>query len=260
MEMFADSFKCKECQKQLDCPVLLPCGNSICQKHVNNEMKEHSCVSCKKAHPIPADNEGFYLNKALKHIIDVSTEKRRQCPEYNQAYESHQELENLLDVYQQLKSQKHYFINETIASLKNEIDILREEIKLKIDLETQRIVNFLTEYEQECLQSPVDLAPRLAELDDVAKEIENGLNDFRLHQFDADKLVFKDLQEKGDLQFLHFEKLLSNFQDELFLNRLEKYLNNMLVNSVFVVVPITLISAFIKNLRKAEIKLIIVVI
>jgi hypothetical protein len=59
MEVFHDSLKCTKCKMVFEMPVLiLPCGDSICQKHVVVETcsnaTEYHCEACDFTHVIPS--------------------------------------------------------------------------------------------------------------------------------------------------------------------------------------------------------------
>ena len=50
MEIIRKAITCKICTQILESPVVLPCGESICEKHIDSMEHEISCRSCGKAY------------------------------------------------------------------------------------------------------------------------------------------------------------------------------------------------------------------
>lgn len=46
MEIIRHAITCKICHEILDSPVVLPCGESVCQKHTNRVEEEMACFMC----------------------------------------------------------------------------------------------------------------------------------------------------------------------------------------------------------------------
>ena len=72
MEYLQESIKCKLCFQSLEKPVLLPCGNVICQKHQHESQENQNgiyCTVCDLNHEIPP-NGGFIRNLPLENRYD----------------------------------------------------------------------------------------------------------------------------------------------------------------------------------------------
>ena len=68
--MNSEGFVCeyKDCKLILECPVTLSCGNSLCQKHLENCSDTFSCFFCDENHHKPIN--GFVINKSMAKIVD----------------------------------------------------------------------------------------------------------------------------------------------------------------------------------------------
>ena len=143
------SIKCFICKENLESPVLLPCGDAICQHHINEqEGSELFCVSCASNHTIPAG--GFYRVRALEKIIKTQIERIDLGLYHNEAYKSCKKLEEILAHMDLLRNDPFFFINDCIGEIRRSVELKREELKLKIDSEANRIVDELNAYEQTC--------------------------------------------------------------------------------------------------------------
>ena len=67
MDKVLEAIKCAKCCKILSNPVLLPCGESICKCHINDDKSTQSvmCNECNVVH----SNWSFPENKALSKMI-----------------------------------------------------------------------------------------------------------------------------------------------------------------------------------------------
>ena len=65
---------CPVCDQQLSSPINLPCGEVICEKHVNENLTGEDKTSiqcpikdCNQKHSIPS--AGFIVNKRLQKLL-----------------------------------------------------------------------------------------------------------------------------------------------------------------------------------------------
>lgn len=118
MEIIRTSIKCIECKKTLNAPVLLPCGEAVCQEHT--EAKEngvYECGCCGANHTIP--DEGFGRIKALENIIKTEIEKINLGNEHNEAWQSCNRLKDILSKFVILNTDPNFFINESVNFAQN---------------------------------------------------------------------------------------------------------------------------------------------
>lgn len=225
MDIIRISIKCFHCKKTLESPVLLPCGESICRHHINEQDKEFFCVSCTSNHPIPSG--GFYPMKALENIIKTQIERIDLGVPHNDAYKSCKKLETILGDIDLLKKDPFYFINESINEIRNDVEIKREELKLKIDLEANRIVQELNAYEQTCkthLENS-DFVNRSSELETNVKEIKDKLSQW-LDEFktiDSNEEKWKCMKENSDKIIFDLESKVIALKQDLLLDKLKEY-------------------------------------
>jgi hypothetical protein len=131
METIKKAIKCSSCLHILARPVLLPCGHSICQKHVKHESKEFHCLACDTISLIP--KQGFPQNQALAVLIEENIQQTKFPSLYEEAMSSFKILDKKVDDMKKFQTDPYFFVNQTIGELKRETEIMREEFKISID-------------------------------------------------------------------------------------------------------------------------------
>jgi hypothetical protein len=146
----------KECNRYYESPVTLPCGQTICQEHVDLNQSDlffFKCPFCQKKHKIPA--EGFSLNQ------DINTVLKDQCfsIQRREAYEAIEQLELIVKRFEDV-FKPETFIWDYFYQVRNEIDIQREELiqqnqqdKDILDLKSEILLYQLKDLEEKCKQN-----------------------------------------------------------------------------------------------------------
>jgi prefoldin subunit 5 len=204
MEALRDSLKCIQCHDILDLPVILPCGDSICKKHITPEIKEYRCLACDVVHVIPSDKEGsFAENKALRQLLTSNLQQVRFSKEYDVAFEAFKNLNKTFEETRLFREKPSFFVNKTIGELKSEAEKMRQEYKLKIDERADKLVREIDQYENECKR-------QLCPGNSVSDELDKLTPEMDTVKQDMDKL------EKILTNFTSTESELANVKEESF--------------------------------------------
>lgn len=179
MNKIQNAIKCWNCLQVLDSPVILPCFDSICKKHVN--QSENSTIRCEKCgceHNIPKD--GFPTNKALAEIIESEIAEIDYGQDHNNAKKSCQLLADAIKDYKAILQDPSNFTRETIEELKKSTELKRDELKQRIDEEANKCIALLDNYEKGCndyLESNEDqLENRFGELESEIENLQSDLD------------------------------------------------------------------------------------
>ena len=252
MNLISDSIKCTKCKEILKIPVLLPCGHSICNHHVNvdeneskssssslsgdtnNENRKFECLICEKFHDIPLN--GFLRERALESLLEKNIAKIDLGEEYKSAIDKCSLFSDLLERFTKIKNDPDTRINQEISELKNKVDLRREEMKQKIDKESLEMIEKLDEFDKECKLKAVSLKfdskldEKLNNSQKSLQEWQKSLNSFE-RNLDNWTLVLNE--STSTLKDLHLEFI--NFNREIFLNRLIEFkYPNLLASNKFI--------------------------
>jgi hypothetical protein len=230
MEAVESALKCAECKAILESPVLLPCSDSVCKKHIKPDAKEFHCLVCDLIHAIPAD--GFLDNKALAILLTAKIQKAKFTPEYTNAYSSFKNLEKIVTDLKQFQKDPYFFINKTIGELKRETDIIRDEFKMSIDQKAELIIRELDKYEHEC-KSNLESGDVSNKLERIGKNIETIKSELgkwqkTLRCFEANELEWKTIREKSGEYRNQLEMELHECQEDFLLRKFSDYQHKLL--------------------------------
>ena len=105
IEEFHDLFNCSLCKKPLENPIILPCGESLCKKDINELQAPDdklTCPFCLKEHSQPY--EGFPADKRMQKMIDLKVNQLDFGPIYNNCRKA---LKGLSEQFTELDLLKH---------------------------------------------------------------------------------------------------------------------------------------------------------
>ena len=147
MDRIRNAIKCVICHEILESPVILPCSDTICKKHVSNQRSDIiRCEKCGIEHKIP--NNGFTALPFLEVIIKSEIANLDLGSVHKEAKKSCESLEKALNEFQVLLNDPYFYTHERISELKNSVQLKGEELKLIIDEEMKKFIDRLEEYER----------------------------------------------------------------------------------------------------------------
>jgi WD40 repeat protein len=206
----SDIFICDECEKYFDKPILLPCGNSMCEHHVDISKKSYNCKLCDQEHQIPEN--GFAINKRIHRMINVNWHLSGKQKFAKKIYD---EIASLLIDYElnQLVDPNNY-IFEYFANIRKQIDLhyefLIENIKNK----------------------------HLALIEDLKNEEKNCLDKAKKLQINIDKKDLSDWREQLQIPNIEESKLnflINKFENTINIikNEIQSYKLDLIDNKTF---------------------------
>ena len=224
MNLISDLIKCAICKEILKMPVVLPCGHSICERHTSEENMTHQiyCQQCNEFFYMPIN--GFPKNRLVEGLLEKNIERIDLGEEYNSAIDKCSLFSDLLERFNKIKNDPDTRINEEISELKNQVDLRREELKLKIDKESLEMIEIIDGFAKECKLKAATLKSD-SKLDEKLKNWKNSLEQWQqsLDTFERniDNWNRVSKESTSNLKDLHIEFI--NFNRELFLNRLIEF-------------------------------------
>ena len=110
-------FDCDLCNNLLIDPVTLPCGHTICRKHIRELLEKRSkaeaafvCDLCGNEHVVPAN--GFLLNKKFKTALDTELNSLNiDMDVYNQCKKGVDEARENATKLESISKDPEYYFN-----------------------------------------------------------------------------------------------------------------------------------------------------
>ena len=226
MECLLKFIKCKKCDKVLEKPVILPCGNFICEKHQYEDREENNsiyCPICDVNHEIPP-NKGFIRVLPLDQLIEKNIECIDLGNEHQWAFEQIKRFSDLFEKFEKFNSNLGLVIHDKISELKAKVDLRREELKNQIDEEALALIKQLDNYEVECKEKIVTIkADTILKLN-LWKEDLNLWRE-KMNNFKKDTKMWENINKEATDKYEQMNLSFSEVRKSVFLNQLYGYEN-----------------------------------
>ena len=196
------------CKMIFQNPILLPCGQSICQHHMNTFNDKFKCIFCDDVHQIPMD--GFEINQKINKLMNSYYETDALRKEIKESFD---ELNNLISDYEKISPEG--FICDHIREMINDVDIHREELIKEIQEKSNEIIKKLKAKEDECSKN-------------ASKSAKINLEQFKSNELATWKHSFR----MPDLKQEELNDLLGKMKEKLneIENETKKYKDDLLMN------------------------------
>lgn len=173
MESILKAVTCSDCKLILQSPLILPCFNSVCSKHVLKAegVQFFYCRPCECDHPIPTT--GFAPNSTASLLIDVS------LSDYKKANDACEQLESTISQMASFKNDPQRYIQEAIGLLKNNVRLRRKELIREIECKSEHVLVQLCSFESECVSSLNSMVSSFAVVDINLERKKLKLDNFR---------------------------------------------------------------------------------
>ena len=147
---------CKFCYETLEEPIVLPCGKTICSKHLLNEANSFKCDLCDNSHDKTADK--FPVNEALNELVQICDDyvdlnSIDLGKDYKLAKDQCKHLKDLINESEILTKDPSFYIDNYFTKLRNEIDLKKEQLIEDIEQKYEKIINELKEIESKYKQN-----------------------------------------------------------------------------------------------------------
>jgi len=184
-------FDCSLCNQLLVDPVTIPCGNSICKKHLpdevliersNNSDKSFKCGICMIEHAVP--KEGIVINRHIQNALDIKFNTLKLNPEYEECKKVIFEAQSSLARIEVLDKDPESFIYEYFEDIKRKVDSRREDLKLRIDNSSDDIIQSIEKTKASCVELSKTVDKLTAEIEKSKQELNKLVERFDTFEID----------------------------------------------------------------------------
>ncbi len=205
-----------DCGLYLENPITLPCGWTICQDHLKNFHDKFKCSMCDEEHLIPEN--GLQINRTLLKMINAGLHLNET---QKIIFESFKNLQTLIKKYDSIDSEA--LIYDNFSSLRNKVDLHREQMIEEIHKRSNQIIEQLNQQEKDCRSNVVKLRK------------------INLDEFKNKELVsWKYKVRKADTELNELSSLLNeiNKNIENLQNNIEKCESKLMMNKTIEFIPL----------------------
>ena len=169
--------QCDQCKETLKDPIFIPCGYSICKRHIDESTSHiNPCGFCNKVH-----QESFVVNQKVARLLDI----------LNRTKANLNQLSDKSKAYERMKQNPADFVNARFDELKRRVEEERDKIvgfvRSQVDLERKKLVDEIEDYRKRCLtrlelkQPPPSNAYFFQDVSDVNGKLAD-INEFLVSQ------------------------------------------------------------------------------
>jgi WD40 repeat protein len=222
--MEVDLMICKyeNCEKFLEMPICLPCGEVICKHHVKDQIADSNnkdifdCNCCYEQHTLPKD--GFPINKAVFKMINLNIHLKERH-KHKLVKKELDELESFIYEYDKTSlTDAENYLYEYFSNIRNQLDLHRETLIKEINEKSDKILDELNKYEKECKNNIHQLSSYKVNIDHLKNDsILKWKEDLRIPNIQNDKLnnILLDMKNIK----INIESQISQNKKDLLMNK-----------------------------------------
>ncbi|CAF1018971.1 unnamed protein product [Brachionus calyciflorus] len=214
--------KCPKCNKNIDLPRVLPCGETICSKCITSSGL-FECFFCKFNHQVP--KEGFPLNKILLKSFDLFKNcLEKNCNDYNELVDGLNDLEKKFENFKNAHEKSEMDVIEKCQGLINEIDLTSEQKIKEINTIRFELIDKVNEYKKSCLSSLKSYEPLFNNLKSDVNNLLTSSKDILIQKekLSEDLKSLQNLNSKVTLSSNLLERIKFDFKSfKIIFNRIK---------------------------------------
>ena len=196
--------QCDQCKNILKDPIFIPCGYSICKRHID-ESTSHTkpCGFCQNVH-----KDSFVVNQKVSRLLDI----------FNRTKSNLNNLTDKSKVYERLKQKPVDFVNSRFDGLKREVEAERDKIvefvRSQVDLEINKCVKEIENHRERCLNlidvKQPDLYMDISEINEKLVKSKQLLVSNKVSED-----VWEGIDSEANLMFEEVRRKLTALQESL---------------------------------------------
>lgn len=164
MESISRFTECMWCHSQLCDPVILPCGDSICQKHTKDlEKVEWKCCLCDGEHKLD-EGERFPVNNVVLALLTSNLSRLDFGQSFREAKESVEAVDAKYKEMMMAVRDPQEYVCSLVRKYKAQLDLGREEMNKIVDDAYQEMDQNIMDFKQTAEQNLETHATKMNEL------------------------------------------------------------------------------------------------
>jgi len=169
-------------------PVTLPCGDSVCKKHLDallesspKDSNTFLCKLCDDEQYIP--NKRFAINKRIRYNLNIKLSSLKLNP----VYEKCKKKINDVKIINRSFRDSGNFLFECFEELKRCVDLRREGLKLKLDNCSDGIMQSIESAKDNCIKLSKESTRLGTESEESNKKLAELIDRFDIFEFNDRK-------------------------------------------------------------------------
>ena len=211
-------FDCEQCNQLLVEPVTLPCGYSVCKRHLDEllentpkDMNKFDCQLCEEKHYIPEN--GFFVNKRIQNGLNIKLNSLKLNSVYDKFKREITDAKNNIQKLENLQKYPENYIFEYFEELKRQVDLRREELKLKLDNCSDEIIQSIEITKEDCIKLSKETKRYSTEIQQSNEKLTKLID--RFDTFDIDEKKFEEIRQSLSILNGGLTRTLIEYKDSM---------------------------------------------
>jgi DNA repair ATPase RecN len=149
------------------------------------------CKLCGDKHSIPEN--GFAINKRIQDGLNIKFNTLKLNPVYEECKKEINEAKDKIQKIENLEKDPENCIFEYFGELKRQVDLRREELKLKLDNCSDEIIQSIESTEENCINLSKESKRLSREIEESNEELTKLIDIF--DTFEIDEKKFEDIRQ-----------------------------------------------------------------
>ena len=221
-------FDCEQCNQLLVDPVSLPCGYSLCKRHLDEKLDRAPkriklmeantqesniflCELCKENHYIPEN--GFAINRRIQNGLNIKFNTLKLNPVYEECKVKITDVKNNIQNIKNLQRDPENHIFEYFEELKRQVDLRREELKLKLDNCSEEIIQSIESTKENCIKLSKESKRLSTEIEESKEDLTKLID--RFDTFEIDEKKFEEIRQSLSILNGDLTRKLGEYKDSI---------------------------------------------
>ena len=216
-EDISNELICPKCKNRFEDPRILPCGNSLCQSCILDEIEKgaiNKCYCCEEKHSLPKDGE-FVKNKFIIKLLEKRPIEVKRGALGEQLKKSMIEITEKKQELETLMKSGDQIISDYLSEIRTQIDLITDTRIENLNKARDNILYKLKQYQSECMYTKrINQTDFLTKLDEYNIKSKNYLNGSDWDENNINKRI-KEASNLTDL----CNHNIANLEKEIFANK-----------------------------------------
>ena len=215
-------FDCDLCHQVLVNPISFPCGSNVCKDHLDKLMKNVSkeksffqCEICQEEHFIP--KSGFKANKMVQNGLEIQFNTLKLTPIFDECKTVLKTAHERVAEIETLEKNSEGYIYEYYEEIKRQVDIRREDLKVKIDKYSDEVIQSIEGTQVNYIKISKQVNKISADIEHSKKELDEYVKKF--DTFDIDEKKFEAIKQGVVELNEKFDKIILDYNNALIGNK-----------------------------------------
>ena len=211
------TLNCFLCNTPLINPVVMSCGKSICKKHLKELITNGSNFKNNLLSIIIQNELSFQKDGQSKTALDLELNQLEQSRVFN---ECKQEIdiakENVVKI-EVLENNSEIYIYDYFEDIKRQVDLRREELKLKIDDHSDEVIKSVQITQLHFFKLSKDVNHMTTNIGKSKQQLKELMGQFDTLNYSYNK--FKEIKASVAVVNKEFHEIIADYQDSLVGNK-----------------------------------------